>query len=307
MRILILFACFSMGALAQPVKRPRILGVAHVAVGVTDLDKARDFYKGLLGFEEPFGVTNPNGTVRLIFLKINDRQFLELFPRIRLGRDRLLHVALETDDAKAMRDYLAIRGIKVPPEVRKGRTGNWNFIIDDPDGHAVEIMQHAPGSDAMQSRGRFLGAKRISTRLMHVGILCGNVERAMGFYRDLLGFQETWRGSSSGKELSWINLKVPDGDDYIELMLYRDLPALGARGSEHHVCLEVPDVSKAVAMLEANPFRKTYTRAIEQRVGTNRKRQVNLIDPDGTRVELMEPRTIDGQPAPPSKAPPPRG
>ena len=28
-------------------------------------------------------------------------------------------------------------------------------------------------------------------------------------------------------------------------------------------------------------------------------------DPDGTRVELMEPQTVDGIPAPPSTAPPP--
>jgi lactoylglutathione lyase len=307
MKPLILLVCCSLGVAAQPLKRPRILGIAHVAFGVTSLDKARDFYKGLLGFEEPFGVTNPNGTTRLIFVKINDRQFLELFPDIKPRADRLLHIAFETDDAKAMRNYLASRGVNVPPEVRKGRTGNWNFIIDDPDGHAVEITQYAPGSDAMRVKGKRLGAKRISTRLMHTGILCGNVERAMRFYRDLLGFEETWRGSSSGKELSWINLKVPDGEDYLELMLYRDLPATNARGSHHHVCLEVPDVAKAVAVLEANPYRKTHSRPVEQRVGTNRKRQVNLFDPDGTRVELMEPKTVDSRPVPPSKAPPPRG
>jgi lactoylglutathione lyase len=33
--------------------------------------------------------------------------------------------------------------------------------------------------------------------------------------------------------------------------------------------------------------------------------EVNLFDPDGTRVELMEPNTIDGKPAPSSTAPPP--
>jgi len=31
-----------------------------------------------------------------------------------------------------------------------------------------------------------------------------------------------------------------------------------------------------------------------------------LFDPDGTRIELMEPNTIDGQPAPSSTLPPPR-
>ena len=48
-----------------------------------------------------------------------------------------------------------------------------------------------------------------------------------------------------------------------------------------------------------------YQRALEVRTGINRKRQLNLYDPDGTRVELMEPNTIDGVPTPSSQAPPP--
>jgi lactoylglutathione lyase len=40
-------------------------------------------------------------------------------------------------------------------------------------------------------------------------------------------------------------------------------------------------------------------------VGKNGKRQVNLYDPDGTRVELMEAHPADGKPVPPSTAPPP--
>ena len=64
--------------------------------------------------------------------------------------------------------------------------------------------------------------------------------------------------------------------------------------------------SKWVAALEARPARKQYNRPLEIRTGTNRKRQLNLFDPDGTRTELMEPHTIDGNPAAPSTAPPPR-
>ena len=44
---------------------------------------------------------------------------------------------------------------------------------------------------------------------------------------------------------------------------------------------------------------------VQVQTGVNRKRQLNLFDPDGTRVELMEPRTVDGKPAPSSTAPPP--
>jgi len=39
--------------------------------------------------------------------------------------------------------------------------------------------------------------------------------------------------------------------------------------------------------------------------GVNQKRQINLYDPDGTRIELMEPNTVDGKPAPNSAAPVP--
>jgi hypothetical protein len=89
-------------------------------------------------------------------------------------------------------------------------------------------------------------------------------------------------------------------------MLYDQIPEPNKRGSAHHICLYVPDMDKSLAALEERPARKSYTRPLEIRTGTNRKRQMNLFDPDGTRVELMEPNTVDGKPAPPSTAPPPR-
>ena len=126
----------------------------------------------------------------------------------------------------------------------------------------------------------------------------------MKFYRDVLGFVETWRGARDPKRLDWINMRVPDGDDYIEFMLYKDLPEPDKRGTQHHICLVMPDIAQAKAKLETRTG--LYTKPMEIRTGTNRKRQMNLYDPDGTRVELMEPGTIDGKPTPPSDAPPPR-
>ena len=86
---------------------------------------------------------------------------------------------------------------------------------------------------------------------------------------------------------------------------FKDAPPPDKRGTPHHLCLEVPDVTAAIAALEASPYRKQYTRAIESKTGVNRKRQVNLFDPDGTRIELMEPITVDGKSAPASTLPPP--
>ena len=146
---------------------------------------------------------------------------------------------------------------------------------------------------------------RISTHIAHIGVLIGALEPAMKFYGEILGFQEFWRGSSSGTVLSWVNMRVPDGDDYLEFMLYDKRPDAEQMGVKNHICLLTPDIKKAVAILEARPARRNYGRPIEIKVGKNGKRQANLFDPDGTRIELMEPNTVDGKPVPPSIAPPP--
>jgi len=290
----------------RAAKRPRILGVAHMALYVSDLGKARSFYRDLLGFEEPFSLKRDDGSERIAFIKINDRQYLELFAESPKNDGRLNHISIYTDDARRMRDYLASRGISVPETVGKGRTGNYNFNIKDADDHAVEIVDYQPDSWTAREAGKYIPASRISDHVMHIGFLVRAVEPAMKFYRDLLGFQELWRGSASGKELSWINMRVPDGSDYVEFMLYSTPPDERVRGSKNHVCLVVPDIEKAVAELQGRATRAGYTRPIEIRVGTNRKRQANLFDPDGTRIELMEPNTIDGKPVPSSTAPAPR-
>ena len=293
-------------AAPQAVKRPRILGVSHIALFARDVDKSLAFYKDLLGFAEPYRLTKKQGGLHLTFLKINDRQCIEIFPEREAGGDRLYHFALETDDAEAMRSYLKSRGVKVPAKTPVGRIGNANYFVTDPDGHFVEIVQYLPEGWTLRDKGKHLPETRIATRLMHVGVAVGSLDRSLAFYRDILGCREVWRGSSSGKQLSWVNLMVPDGQDYIELMLYKGSSPPAARlGTMHHLCLEVPDVAKARAVLEKRPASKGWGKIGAIQLGKNRKRQLNLFDPDGTRIELMEPRTVDGVPAPSSEAPPP--
>ena len=293
-------------ACPQETARPRILGLSHVALYVSDIAKARKFYEDFLGYAEPFQLNKPDGQLSLAFVKINDDQYVELFPGLAPENDRLSHISFFTDDAEAMRSYLAGQGVKVPDKVTKGRIGNLNFNVKDPDGHTVEFVQYMPDGWSLRDKGKFVGDARISGRMRHVGVLVGNLAAASRFYGEVLGFRETWRGSSSGAVLSWVNMKVPEGDDYIEFMLYRDLPAADKRGTPHHICLEMPDLAQALKTLEARPGGKDYNRPLEARVGTNRRRLANLFDPDGTRVELMEPTTVDGTPTPPSPAPPPR-
>jgi lactoylglutathione lyase len=291
---------------AQDVARPRITGVAHIAVYAADFEKSRTFYRDFLGFEEPYSLAKPDGTPSMTFFKINERQYIELFPETAPNTDRLNHISIETDNAEAMRQYLASRGVAVPKTVPKGRIGNSNFNVKDPEGHTVEIVQYEPDGWTVREKGKHLGPDRVSKRLMHVGIVVTALDPEMKFYTEILGFKEIWRGSSSGTQLSWVNLKVPEGDDYIEFMLFKDAPAPDKRGTAHHLALEVPEMAASAAALEAKPYRKQYTRPIEAKVGVNRRRQLNLFDPDGTRIELMEWNTIDGKLTPSSQAPPPR-
>jgi lactoylglutathione lyase len=299
----------SLFAQSSAPQRPRITGISHVGYFVSDLPKAMGFWHDLLGYDEAYDLKKP-GTdqVRIAFIKINDRQHVELFTDTPTAPPNMMsHLCFTVDDIEQMRAYLRSKGFDVKPgNGGKTRTGDYAFEIKDPDGTLVEFVQTLPTGMEAQAAGKFMPDTRIAPSIYHLGFLVGNTPKSLAFYEDILGFKETWRGGRDPKILSWINLRVPDGTDYIELMLYSKLPA--TFGTQNHTSLVVPDIRKAVADLEARPGYKnylTYQKPLEIRVGVNGKRQVNLYDPDGTRVELMEAQTADGKPVPPSTAPPP--
>jgi catechol 2,3-dioxygenase-like lactoylglutathione lyase family enzyme len=296
---------------ADAPPRPKILGIAHIAFYVSDLAKAREFWTDFLGYQECFNLKrkdaqgNPTNDVRIAFIKINDYQYIELFAEKPRADMMLNHISFYTENADQMRDYLAAKGVKVPEKVGKGQTGNKNYNITDPDGNIVEIVEYMPDSWTGQAKGKFLPATRISEHIPHVGVLIGSVQAGMDFYHGILGFDEIWRGGGGAeKPLSWINMRVPDGKDYLEWMLHGRTPEPEKYGTKNHLALEVPDCEKAVAVLKARPAAKDF-RMEDVKTGVNRKRQVNIYDADGSRVELMEPTTIDGKPTPPSTAKPP--
>ena len=285
--------------------RPRIMGVAHMALYVSDLLKAQQFYEDFLGYQEPYALKREDGSLRIVFIKINEDQYIELFSENPKRDGQLNHISFYTDSAEAMREYLAARGVKVPDKVGKGKIGNSNFNIVDPDGHTVEIVQYEPDSWTRMAKGKNLPDARISTHMTHVGVTVRKLDAAMSFYGGILDFREVWRGSSSGSVLSWVNMRVPEGTDYLEFMLYSNLLDGKELGVKNHICLVTPNIETAVAELKARAQAAKYTKPIDIKVGKNGKRQANLFDPDGTRVELMEPNTFDGKLIPPSTAPPP--
>lgn len=292
---------------AAPV-RPEITGISHVGYFVSDLTKSIAFWHDLLGFDEYYHLDNPGTSrVRIAFIKINDHQHIELFTDKPSNPPSMMsHICFTVSNVEQMRAYLRSRGFDVKAGNGKTtKTGDYAFEIKDPDGTLVEFVQSLPTGVELRDRGRFMPAARISHAIYHAGFLVGNAKKSMDFYEGVLGFKEFWRGGKKPDVLNWIDLRVPDGQDYVELMLYSGAPK--NFGTENHVSLVVPSLQKALIELKARPFYKTYLatygKPLETHVGVNGKRQVNLYDPDGTRVELMEPSTASGKPVPSSKAP----
>ena len=303
------FCVLVLAALAagDEVKRPKITGVAHMALYVSDLAKARAFYEDFLGYAEPYALKKADGSDRIAFIKINEDQYLELFAEAPQHNDgQLNHISVATDDAQGMRDYLAVEG-------RQGAREHSAWANRQPRISTSTIRTATPSRSSSTSRtagpatreGNSCPDTRISTRVAHVGILIGPLERATKFYRDILGFQRDLAGRGIGARAELGEHAGARRRGLRRVHALRQAAGRTATRGKNHICLVVPDIENAVAALRARPAYKAYGREIEIRTGVNRKRQANLFDPDGTRVELMEPKTVDGKPTPPSTAPPP--
>ena len=287
-------------------ERPRITSISHVAYFVSNLDAAISFWHNLLGYDVYGTLPREDGSTRITFVKINDHQHIELFTDAPVqDGNHFSHICFAVDDIQRMRNYLREQGFDVKDSNGKTRMGDYAFMVHDPDGTLIEFVQTLPDGREGQAAGRFLPETRIANRIYHAGFLVRNTQKELDFYEKVLGFTETWRGAAAGSAvLSWINLKVPDGDDYIELMLMNDASKPGY-GTKNHVSLAVADIDKALKELQLRAEAQQYTRPLTINTGVNRKRQVNLYDADGTRVELMEPFTVDGGAAAASTLPAP--
>jgi catechol 2,3-dioxygenase-like lactoylglutathione lyase family enzyme len=291
--LLCLPICTAQNVAPAPVTRPKIVGVAHIGLRTDNLEAARKFYGGLLGFQEPFHIEKPKsegGGLLLTYFKVNDHQYIEVFPELANPKqDRLSHISFETSDAEQLRSYLASKGVKVPDKLEPMEDGNRGFEVADPDGHDVEFVQLMPGSLHSRNFGKFLPVTRISDRIIHVGVVVNDRAAADHFYKDILGFQETWHGGMTDDKTDWVDMRVPDGADWLEYMLNVHNPDPQELGVMHHLALGVPSVKAGYdTVLKRGPKPPELPQ-----IGRDGKWQLNLYDPNYTRVELMEPKPVE--------------
>ena len=277
-------------------EHPQILGISHVAVKATNVEKSVAFYRDFLGYAEVGRLKyKDDGSLMLVFIKVSDTQWIEVFDAQRLVRDdRLYQICFRVADAEEMRAYLGKNGFSVPAKVSRGQIQNFGFTVRDPRNYIIEFQQYTPEGWTVRDQGNFLPDTRISDHIAHAGVVVDDLPAAQHFYEDTLGLKESWRGSKDGKSTSWLHVKLPASRDFVELMLETN--------AVPHFCLEVPEIGKAKAKLESTTYFSKYDKPMEVKIGKNHKRQLNLFDPEGIRVELMELDTVDGQPVPPFAA-----
>jgi len=195
---LVVVTLFSRSPLC-PAQTQQIDGIAHIAFRVSDLDRSRDFFRRL-GFEESFSLTMDGKTAE-VFVKVNDRQFIELYPRTdetqSLG---WMHVCYEAELLYELNALYVARGLN-PSHAIKGGAGNLLFSLKDPEGRVVEFTQYLPGSRHFEDHGKHLGEHRISNELVGITIPVPDIVAARKFYAEGLGFEEQ-------DEKSWIRMRI---------------------------------------------------------------------------------------------------
>lgn len=263
--------------------RPPIVGIAHVALQTNDLAKARRFYSGLLGYPEVALTGRPHAAV----FAVNERQRLIVHDGLPADRDdRLLSVGFATTGVGALREFLIARGARVTDAASDVEAGGRQIEIGDPEGHHLQFVQLERDTRGSPAAGP---DRRVSRRILHAGLTIRDVAAADRFYNVTLAFSEIWRGGRTDDVTSWINMRTPEGTEYLEYMLQTGPIDRRQLGTAHHVALVVPDMQEAVELVRSRLTPEDPNAGASPQIGRNRKWQLNLYDPDGTRIELMEP------------------
>jgi catechol 2,3-dioxygenase-like lactoylglutathione lyase family enzyme len=259
-------------------KRPRITGIDHVRLYVTDIDKANAFYAKFVGL--PTKTAYGCRTDSLPCFPVNPFQQIELQSVPWLSpKNWLAEVAYATDNIEQMRRYLLAHNLRVTP-ITRDLNGARHFELHDPEGNSLSFIQRTEVSPDFCTV-----SNRVGTHLLHAGFVVKDAAAENRFYVDLLGFRLYWYGGFKDDGVDWYEIQVPDGDNWIEYML--NIPANAGHkdlGVQNHFSLGVSDIHSDAEQLHKNGLQKFDG----PEIGRDGKWALDAYDPDGTRVEFME-------------------
>lgn len=258
-----------LAAQAPTQARPAITGLAFVRVYSADPTASRSFYSGILGYDH-------TGTTGLGRYTVNEAQWIEVVSMpTPAPKGKVAAFGFTTRDIAALERYLKAQNAPIIQPLHAG-----HFAIHDPEGRLVEFIQQSPQISSPSTKAG-------SHRIIHTGFTVQNRAAADTFYKDLLGFKPYWFGGRKEGQLDYVSMQVPDGTDWVEYML-NPTPDMDAHqlGSANHMSLGVAHIDTAIAALKTNGC--TGTDCTNTHIGRNGTMQLNVFDPDLTRVEYME-------------------
>jgi catechol 2,3-dioxygenase-like lactoylglutathione lyase family enzyme len=239
-------------------------GIAHVALRVNDLQKSRDFYN-TPGFEEAFSFTDA-GTVSVSYVKVNDRQFIELLPRTSESQPGgILHTCFEVADIESLHNAYVAAGVQ-PIEPKKARAGNLLFVMHGPDDQLLEYTQYLPESLHFRDHGKHLSPRRIAAHL-----LATTAAKALAAERSYYAVKLAFR--SAGHDGNKMYIAGKSGD---QVELQADTPEAKPR-----VTFVVSNVQQAVHDLRIGGLKVRISR-----------HAVLVTDPDGTVIVFVTSRGV---------------
>jgi catechol 2,3-dioxygenase-like lactoylglutathione lyase family enzyme len=258
---------------AQTAKRPAITGIAFARFYTTDPPGAQKFYGDTLGFKR----LEAKGTW---IYPVNRSQWIEILTSPPPKADvRMAAVAFTTRNVAGLERYLAAHGIKAELPLKAGEFG-----VRDPEGNLVIFVQHGSNKQVADAPP---SPDPTSRRIIHVGFIVQDAAKEDTFWLDLLGFRPYWHGGKTDTRTDYQSVQVPNGTDWLEYMLnVSPAASLQQTGVMDHFSLGVAHMTDAVAALEKNNCEGAN--CTKTQIGRDGKVQLNLFDPDHTRVEFME-------------------
>ncbi len=275
---------FSLAAQSTSM-RPPITGIAKVSVYATDLIKSKQFYGTFLGFPQ---IASASASAPMEF-RVSSKQSIEVQPAPTGTTDFLAYIAFATTDLDSMQRYLVSQKVPIEGEIQTQPDGTRFLWVKDPEGHRLQFLQLPPRGHLLpvSASASKKPPQPVSQIILHAGFIVHNRAEEDHFFRDILGFVEGWQGGR-GHKLEWIDMRVPDGAQWLEYMLQDPgEKTAGDSGVLNHFALGVPDIHLAAQTLQHRHWDSSQPYENPQ-IGLDGKWQLNLYDPNGTRAELME-------------------
>ena len=269
-----------------PAAVPPMNGIAHIAIRVKDISASVAFYHKL-GFDQAFANMSRDGsTVTQSFVKLNDRQYIELYPiapaNPTQSSPEFLHLCFEGADLNAIHDFYVAEGL-TPIAVRTAGAGNLLFTLKGPQQfdspQNIEYTQYMPGSKHTLAFGSLLGPDRVGDKMTVVALAMQDPAAAREFYITKLGF------TPAPGRVYRLNLPGTSGEQ-VEIV---PVDALGAKSS---IILTTPDLDKSAAQLKRQGV--AFQRASEMWTDANNKttniEMIMVNDPDGNIIRIQAAR-----------------